>query len=122
MKEKFQELYESLKLDRKNSEWSREHSMEDRLKELQSEVDEIKKALENDDIENLKDELGDALLDLIFMIVIAEEQGLFNGKEVIDNTVTKIKRRKPWIFNGEKVSKEEENRRWNETKKLEKVK
>jgi len=122
MKEKFLELYESLKLDRKNSEWSREHSMEDRLKELQSEVDEIKKALENDDIENLKDELGDALLDLIFMIVIAEEQGLFNGKEVIDNTVTKIKRRKPWIFNGEKVSKEEENRRWNETKKLEKVK
>ncbi|MBU1201146.1 MAG: nucleotide pyrophosphohydrolase [Nanoarchaeota archaeon] len=120
MKEKFQELYESLKIDRKNSEWSREHSMKERAEELYKEVLEIKQALENDDVKNLREELGDALWDLLFMIVIAEEQKLFSGKEVINDAMEKLKRRKPWIFTGKKLSKEEESKLWNEIKKKEK--
>ncbi|MBC8500836.1 MAG: hypothetical protein ISS25_02160 [Nanoarchaeota archaeon] len=120
MKEMFEELYKAVKKDRNNSEFSRKHTMKARLEEFQSEVNEIKKALENNDFENLKEELGDALWDLIFMIAIAEEQKIFTGKEVINNVIEKFKRRKPWIFNGEKLDVEEEVRRWDKTKEIEK--
>jgi len=120
MKEMFEELYKAVKKDRNNSEFSRKHTMKARLEEFQSEVNEIKKALENKDFENLKEELGDALWDLIFMIAIAEEQKIFTGKEVINNVIEKFKRRKPWIFNGEKLDVEEEVRRWDKTKEIEK--
>ncbi|MBL7057655.1 hypothetical protein ISS09_05225 [Candidatus Woesearchaeota archaeon] len=121
MKEKFQELYENLKLDRNNSSWSKENSMTDRFKELESEITEIREALEKEDYENLKDELGDALWDLLFMIIIAEEKGLFHGKEVIGGAITKLKRRKPYLFEGKKLSKEEESKMWLEVKKKEKA-
>ncbi|MAG39243.1 hypothetical protein CMO90_04115 [Candidatus Woesearchaeota archaeon] len=120
MKEKFQELYETLKIDRNKSAWSKKNDFKQRIEELSSEIEEIKQAIEKNDTENLREELGDALWDLLFLIIIAEEKKLFTGKEVISETIEKLKRRKPWIFNGEKVSVEEEIKRWNKTKILEK--
>ncbi len=91
-----------------------------RLEELQSEVNEIRQALNNNDNENLKEEFGDALWDLTFLMVIAEEQKLFEAKEVIETVLKKFNRRKPWIFNGEQLTAEEEDRRWKEAKRKEK--
>ena len=101
MKERFAELYDILKLDRKNSAWSRQDTFRHRHKELESEVFEIKMSLEKEDMKNFKEELGDSLLDLLFLMVIAEEKELFTAKDVIEGVITKIKRRKPWIFSGE---------------------
>ncbi len=120
MKDSFEELYRSLMLDRQNSEWSREHTLSDRAEELLGEVKEVKLALENEDYDNLREELGDALWDLMFMIVIAEEKNLFLGKDVIEEALAKLRRRKPWIFTGEKVTKAEESRIWNDVKQKEK--
>ncbi|MBL7057698.1 nucleotide pyrophosphohydrolase [Candidatus Woesearchaeota archaeon] len=121
MKEKFQELYENLQLDRNNSSWSKEVSLMHRFEELESEIAEVREALEKEDYNNLKDELGDTLWDLLSMIIIAEEKGLFNGKEVIGGAIEKLKRRKPHIFEGKKLSKEEESKMWLEIKKREKA-
>jgi nucleoside triphosphate diphosphatase len=120
MKERFETLYNMLKLDRKNSEWSSLNTFEIRAEELEKEVAEIRLAIKNNDIENLKEELGDTLWDLLFLIVIAEEKQIFTAQDVIDGAIQKLQRRKPWIFNGEKLTKEEEHRRWLEIKRIEK--
>ena len=122
MKHKLEEFFEILKLDRKNSAWGRQETMENRHKELINEVEEIGSALETGDIQNLKEELGDALWNILFMYVIAEEKNLFSAKESIESAITKMKRRKPWIFTDEIVDIPEEKRRWKEAKRLEKNK
>lgn len=120
MKKKFVELYEILKLDRRNSPWSKNNTFHSRFKELESEIEEIRNALNNEDYINLKEELGDAILDLVFLSVIAEEKKLFTLDDVLNNTIRKLRRRKPWIFTNEKVTVEEEHKRWEEAKKKEK--
>ncbi len=120
MKEKFQELYETLKLDRKNSEFSKKQDFRKRLQELKGEVEEAIEAYESGDMEHFKDELGDIYCDLTFLVVLAEEKGTFNGKEVMEANINKFKRRKPWIFTGEKLDSKEEHERWEENKRREK--
>ena len=121
MKESFDELYGIMRLDRRNSPWSKKDTMENRCKELASEVEEVKLAISSNDVQNLKEELGDVLLDLLFLLVIAEEKGMFTAKEVIDGPIAKLKHRKPWIFSGEKLTVEEETKRWHELKAQEKA-
>jgi tetrapyrrole methylase family protein / MazG family protein len=120
MAHKFDEFYEMLKLDRKNSAWSRTNTLESRYDELIDEIKEIRQAIDNNDPENLKEELGDGLWDLLFLVVLAEEKGLFKAEDIIQSSIDKLKRRKPWIFTGEKLDIEEERRRWKEVKLAEK--
>jgi len=120
MKETFHEFLELIKLDRKNSAWARSNTIKSRFEELKSEIAEIEVAIEKDDMQNLKEELGDALLDLMTVMVIAEEKGYFKAEDAVKAIITKIKRRKPWIFSGEKLTAEQEVERWKEAKKKEK--
>ena len=121
MKDTLHEFLEMLKLDRQNSAWAKQNTLESRFAELKSEIAEIEQALNKKDMQNLKEELGDALLDLMTLMVIAEDQGHFKAEEAIKEIITKIKRRKPWIFNGEKLTAEQEVERWKEAKKREKA-
>lgn len=116
MKHKFEELYKLLQLDRQNSEWSREITLTGRAKETQKEVQEMIAGLEKEDFNNFKEEVGDVLWDLLALMVIAEEENILNTKEVIEKIITKIKRRKPWLLEGKKLSKEEEYKLWQEIK------
>jgi len=121
MKHKFEEMYNNLKLNRKNSNWSKSIEMEKWHEWLAGEVEEVSIALKKDDHENLKEELGDVLHDVMCMVVLAEEKQLFTAKEVIEGAVEKIKRRKPWIFDDNNgLSIEEEKKRWEEAKLKEK--
>lgn len=120
MKDTLHEFLEMLKLDRKNSAWAKENTIESRFAELKSEIAEIEAAINKKDMQNLKEELGDALLDLMTLMVIAEDQGHFKAEDSIKEIIKKIKRRKPWIFNGEKLTAEQEVQRWKEAKKKEK--
>ncbi len=120
MKERFEELFKILKLDRKVSPWSQRDTFEKRHSELVKEIEEIKLAIQNKDTENLKEEIGDSLWDLMCVMVVAEEKELFTAKEVIEGAIEKIKRRKPWIFTGEKITIEDEARLWQIAKAKEK--
>ena len=120
MPHKFDTFYDMLKLDRKNSTWSSQNTMESRYDELLGEVQEIKEAIDRNDNLNLKEELGDTLWDLLFLVVLAEEKGLFTSDDIIQSSIDKLKRRKPWIFTGEKLDIAEEHRRWMKAKEIEK--
>ena len=52
------------------------------------------------DPENLKEELGDLLLQVVFHAVIAEEEGLFTLEDVAKTAADKMVRRHPHVFGG----------------------
>lgn len=67
---------------------------------LVEEALELDLAIQSDDPEALRDELGDVLLHLAFQIVIAEERSQFNAEVVTRSLEEKMWRRHPHLFAG----------------------
>jgi tetrapyrrole methylase family protein/MazG family protein/ATP diphosphatase len=61
---------------------------------------EVADAIERGDLDDLKDELGDLLLQVVFHARIAEEQGAFAFDDVATAIVDKMVRRHPHVFAG----------------------
>ncbi len=73
------------------------------------------------DTANLREELGDLLLQVMFHSVIAEEEGLFTFDDVARTISDKMVRRHPHVFAGVKYASEEElHEAWAAIKKEEK--
>lgn len=71
--------------------------------------------------DNLCEELGDVLLQVVFLAQIASEKGLFQMEDVIRGISQKMIRRHPHVFGDNKVTEAEEiPGRWEEIKRLEK--
>lgn len=64
---------------------------------------EVDEAIRNKDMESLKDELGDLLLQTVFHARIAEELGEFTFGDVVDAISEKMVRRHPHVFAGATV-------------------
>ncbi len=121
MKESYHELVEAIKKSREKCPWAKELEVEKMANELHDEVNEIIKAVENKDNDNLKEEIGDLIMDATHLALLCEEKGLFKAKEVLVGVKEKLVRRKPWVFGDMKVeSTEEAVKVWNEIKKKEK--
>ena len=74
------------------------------------------------DAENLKEELGDLLLQVMFHAVLAEEEGLFTFDDVVRTINEKMVRRHPHVFSGVNFSSDEERHAaWEAIKKKEKA-
>ncbi len=67
------------------------------------EVYELSDALLRSDVEDIKKELGDVLLHVLFYAKIGDEQGAFDLKDVCDKLVDKLIFRHPHIFGDTKV-------------------
>jgi len=65
---------------------------------------EVVDAIARSDLEDLKDELGDLLLQVVFHSRMAEEQGAFDFGGVVEAIVAKMVRRHPHVF-GERAGK-----------------
>ncbi len=59
---------------------------------------EVAEAIEAGDMDELRDELGDLLFQVIFYARLAEEQGLFDFEQVAAGIVDKLVRRHPHVF------------------------
>lgn len=76
---------------------------------------------ESGSAENMREELGDILLQVVMHSVIAEEEGLFTLGDVIEEVSEKMIRRHPHIFGTAKAnSSEQVLQNWDEIKKKEK--
>lgn len=62
------------------------------------ETHELLDAIERDDTQNLKEELGDLLFNIVFHARIAEEQGQFDFDDVAQGITDKMLRRHPHVF------------------------
>ncbi len=92
------------------------------LKEcLVEESGEVIDAIDNDDDENLCEELGDVLLQVVMHAQIAAERGSFTIDDVVQGVSEKMIRRHPHVFGNVKVSSPEESLElWKKIKEQEK--
>ncbi len=78
--------------------WDKEQTADSLKRYLIEEAYEALEAIELNKPEDLKEELGDLLLQIIFLSRIAEEQGHFNFLEVVHTLAEKLIRRHPHVF------------------------
>ncbi|MEA5001545.1 MAG: MazG nucleotide pyrophosphohydrolase domain-containing protein [Endomicrobiaceae bacterium] len=88
--------------------WDKKQTHETLIKYLFEESRELKKAILKKDVENMKEELGDVLLQVIFHAQIAKENKLFDIYDVIECLNKKMIRRHPHVFGKSKVKTEKD--------------
>lgn len=84
-------------------EWDRVQTFETIAPYTIEEAYEVADAIARGDMTDLKDELGDLLLQVVFHSRIAEEAGLFDLGDVVDAISDKMERRHPHIFGDAEV-------------------
>ena len=83
---------------------------------------EVVDAIERGDLADLRDELGDLLLQVVFHARMAEEQGAFAFPDVVEAITRKLIRRHPHVFGEtENLAPEEVKTLWDEIKRAEKA-
>jgi XTP/dITP diphosphohydrolase len=100
---KFNEFVDIVKRLRKECPWDREQTNDSIKHATLEEAHEVIEAIDNNNYEELKKELGDLLLHVVFHTVIAEGDGKFTLDEVIESISEKLIRRHPHVFGNEKV-------------------
>lgn len=81
---------------------------------------EVFAAIEEGDMMQLRDELGDLLFHVVFHAQIAEEEKHFNFDDVVEGICNKLTQRHPHVFSKEKVNKQYLEKNWEAQKRLEK--
>ncbi|ABB15258.1 nucleoside triphosphate pyrophosphohydrolase [Carboxydothermus hydrogenoformans] len=103
--------------------WDREQTHRSLLPYVLEEAYEVAEAIEEEDPEKLKEELGDLLLQVVFHAQIAREEGEFTFKEVVEGICEKLIRRHPHVFASVEVDDSEEVKiNWEMIKQQEKGK
>ncbi|MBR2386349.1 nucleoside triphosphate pyrophosphohydrolase [bacterium] len=101
--------------------WDREQTHSTLKTNMLEEAYEAVEAINTGDMENLKEELGDVLLQVILHSQIAKEEGAFDIEDVADEINKKLIRRHPHVFSGTKVNGVEDIlNNWEDIKKQEK--
>ena len=103
--------------------WDREQTMSSLRPFILEEAYELVEAINGGETEPIREELGDLLLEVVFVNQIAAEQKLFGMDEVIRGIHDKLVRRHPHVFETGRVSSAGRAlERWEEIKEREKEK
>ncbi len=101
--------------------WDREQDHQSIRRNFIEETYEVCEAIDEQDPEHLKEELGDVLLQVVFHTQMEKEKGVFDIGDVTDGICKKLIYRHPHIFGTVEVgSSEEILRNWDELKRKEK--
>lgn len=115
--DKFTEFVEIVKRLRKECPWDREQTNDSIKAATIEEAYEVVEAIEKKNYDDLKSELGDLLLHIVFHTIIASESNNFTIDDVIDGIQNKLIRRHPHVFGDVKVSGSAEvKKNWEEIK------
>ena len=102
------------------SEWDKKQTHETLKKSLIEEAYEVNQAIDNDDIDELIEELGDVLLQVVFHSQIGEEEGFFNLGDITSAICKKLIHRHPHVFKNENIDMNEFDKTWEDLKREEK--
>jgi ATP diphosphatase len=101
--------------------WDIEQSFETIKPYTIEEAYEVADAIERNDMDDLKDELGDLLFQVVFHAQMASEAGEFSFGDVVEAVMTKMIRRHPHVFARSDVSTPDAVKvQWDEIKAAEK--
>lgn len=92
------DFLEDMRRLRRDCPWKREQTHRSLARYLQEESAETLEAIDSGDLDHLREELGDLLLQVYFHAVIAEESGAFTLDDVAREISEKMHRRNPHVF------------------------
>ena len=97
--------------------WDRKQTLETLRTPITEEAYELSDAITKNDIEGIKEEAGDLLLQVVFVASLAKEKNFFDIKDVVRTICDKLIRRHPHVFgNVEARDSEEVLRNWEKIK------
>ena len=119
---KFLKLIEILKQLRApgGCDWDRKQTHESLVPYLVEETYEVVEAIENKNSQDLKEELGDLILHVIFQAELSSEKGEFDIFDCLDSINNKLTSRHPHVFNKEYNGNVSKKGSWEKSKKKEK--
>lgn len=101
--------------------WDREQTIDSLRGNLIEETYEVVDAMDSGDRAQLKEELGDLLLQVVFQAQIASEEGAFTFDDVAQGIADKLVRRHPHVFGDVQADTSDQViRNWEKIKKTEK--
>ena len=106
--EKFAEVIAQLRDPNKGCPWDLEQNYQTMPPYILEEAYEVVEAINQDNRQNLKEELGDLLMQVVFLSQLATEEKSFTLDDVIEEVTDKIIRRHPHVF-GETQAKTSED-------------
>jgi len=120
---KFEELAEMISTFRgpNGCAWKKQLNLHNLPPYSREEFQELLTAVEKEDWENLREELGDVLFHILMYSQIAKEQKKFDINDVLKEIIEKMKRRNPHVYGNLKCTDPKEiEKMWEEIKKQEK--
>jgi len=104
-------------------EWDKEQTFKSIAPFTIEEAYEVADAIERENVSDLKEELGDLLLQVVFLSQIAKEEELFSFDDVAKTISEKLVRRHPFVFSEKKThSSDEQVNQWEAIKQKERSK
>ncbi|MFW2175718.1 nucleoside triphosphate pyrophosphohydrolase [Acinetobacter guillouiae] len=119
-----QQLFAIMKQLRAECPWDREQTPESLTRYAIEEAYEVEEAVRSGDIDEIKNELGDLLLQVVFQSQMYSEQGAFDFNDVVDVLCQKLIRRHPHVFQKQQfdnLTPEQVSVLWQEIKQQEKL-
>ena len=83
--------------------WDREQDLHSLRRYVLEEAFEVVQTIDDGDLEALPTELGDLLLQVVFLAQMAEEEGDFDVRTVIEAISDKLVRRHPHVFGDQQI-------------------
>jgi len=115
--ENFIRLLEIMDELREKCPWDKKQTFESLRKLTIEEVYELAQAIDENNLDELKNELGDLMLHVVFYAKIGEESGRFDISSVLDAINNKLIQRHPHIYGDVKVNDDEDvKRNWENIK------
>lgn len=97
--------------------WDRKQTMESLRNLTIEETYELADAIIDEDLQGVKEELGDIMLHMVFYAKIGDEKGAFDIADVLNGVCDKLVQRHPHIYGDVQVSGEEEvKKNWEQLK------
>ena len=101
--------------------WDKVQTHQSIRRDMLEEAYEVAEAIDNQDFDNLKEELGDVLFQVVFHSCMAQEQGKFTFDDVVNDVAQKMVFRHPHVFGSAQAEDTEQAlTTWDAQKQVEK--
>ena len=118
--EKLVKVMEKLRDPNNGCPWDKKQTMESIIPHTIEEVYEVAEQIYNKNYNELKEELGDLLFQVVYLSQLASEKNKFNFYDVVESITSKMISRHPHVFKNKKFKNMKEFKSWWEKSKKKK--
>ena len=118
--DKLVKIMEKLRDPNRGCPWDKKQTMESIIPHTIEEAYEVAEQIHNKNYNELKEELGDLLFQVVYLSQIASEKNKFNFFDVVESITSKMISRHPHVFKNKKFKNMKEFKLWWEKSKKKK--